>query len=65
MSDPPARRKLQGTVKSTGGDRSISEFVTSNGGSEGKGHGIDVVMNEDGTMQVAAGDGSEDGEDGV
>jgi len=51
-------------VKSTGGNRSMSDFVTSNGGSEGKSHGVDVVMNEDGTMQVAVGDGtgSEDGD---
>ena len=65
MSDPPARRKVQGTMKSTGGNRSISDFVESNGGSEGKSHGVDVVMNEDGTMQVATGSGSEDGEDDV
>ena len=51
-------------MKSTGGNRSISDFVTSNRGPEGGSHGVDVVMNEDGTMQVA-GDGSEDGEDGV
>jgi hypothetical protein len=63
MSDPPARRKVQGTAKSTGGNRSISDFVTSNGGPEGTSHGVDVVMNEDGTMRVAAGDGSEDGDD--
>jgi hypothetical protein len=62
MSDPPARRKVQGTVKSTGGNRTISDFVTPNGGPESKGHGVDVVMNEDGTMRVAAEDGS-DGED--
>jgi len=64
-SDPPARRKIQATVKSTGGNRSMSDFVTMNEGSEGKSHGVDVVMNEDGTMQVAVGDGSEDGEDDV
>jgi hypothetical protein len=42
----------------------MSDFVTSNGGSEGKSHGVDVVMNEDGTMQVAVGEGtgSEDGD---
>lgn len=41
----------------------MSDFVTSNEGSEGKSHGVDVVMNEDGTMQAAVGDdtGSEDG----
>lgn len=38
----------------------MSEFVKSAGGSEGKGHGVDVVMNEDGTMQVAAGDDGDD-----
>jgi hypothetical protein len=65
VSDPPARRKLQGTVKSTDGNRSISDFVTSTGGSEGKIDGVDVVMNEDGTMQVAAGNGSEDDDDVV
>lgn len=43
---------------STGGNRSISEFVTSTAASEAKSHGVDVVMNEDGTMQVAAGDDS-------
>jgi len=37
----------------------MSEFVKSTAGSEAKGHGGDVVMNEDGTMQVAAGDGSD------
>jgi len=43
----------------------MSDFVTTNGGPEGKSHGVDVVMNEDGTMQVAVGDGSEDSEDNV
>jgi hypothetical protein len=43
----------------------MSDFVTTIGGSEGKSHGVGVVMNEDGTMQVAAGDDSEDGEDNV
>ncbi|KAI0004500.1 histone-fold-containing protein [Russula compacta] len=69
-SDTLARRKLQGPVKSTatltGGNRSMSDFVKSNAGSEHKIHGVDVVMNEDGTMQVAAGDASavsDEGED--
>lgn len=35
--------------------------MTSTAGSEAKSHGVDVVMNEDGTMQVAAED--EDSED--
>ena len=43
----------------------MSDFVTTSGGSESKSHGVDVVMNEDGTMQAAAGDGSEDGQDDV
>ena len=43
----------------------MSDFVTTIGDSESKSHGVDVVMNEDGTMQVAAGDDSEDGEDDV
>ncbi|KAF8478177.1 histone-fold-containing protein [Russula ochroleuca] len=64
-SDAPARRKLQGPVKSTGtstgGNRSISEFVTSTADAEAKSHGVDVVMNEDGTMQVVAED--DDSED--
>jgi hypothetical protein len=34
----------------------MSEFVKSAAGSEAKGHGVDVVLNEDGTMQVAAGE---------
>ncbi len=38
----------------------MSEFVTSAAGSEAKGHGVGVVMNEDGTMQVATGDDSDD-----
>ena len=38
----------------------MSEFVKSAAGSEAKGHGVDVVMNEDGTMQAAAGDDSDD-----
>jgi hypothetical protein len=38
----------------------MSEFVKSAAGSEAKGHGVDVVMNEDGTMQVAAEDDSDD-----
>ena len=40
----------------------MSEFVKSAAGSEAKEHGVDVVLNEDGTMQVAAGDdnGSDD-----
>jgi len=38
----------------------MSEFVKSAASSEAKGHGADVVMNEDGTMQVAAGDDSDD-----
>ena len=38
----------------------MSEFVKSAAGSEAKGHGVDVVMNQDGTMQVAAGDDSDD-----
>ncbi len=63
-SDAPARRKLPGPAKSagtsTGGNRSMSEFVTSAAGSEAKGHGVGVVMNEDGTMQVATGDDSDD-----
>jgi hypothetical protein len=38
----------------------MSEFVKSAAGSEAKaGHGVDVMMNEDGTMQVAAGDDSD------
>lgn len=41
----------------------MSDFVTTNEGSDGRSHGVDVVMNEDGTMQVAAVDGSDDGED--
>ena len=40
----------------------MSDFVTTNAGSEDKSHGVDVVMNEDGTMQVAVGDGSDGGE---
>ncbi|KAI0300259.1 hypothetical protein BC826DRAFT_992332 [Russula brevipes] len=64
-SEAPARRKLQGPVKSTGastgGNRSMSDFVTSDVGLEKKSRGVDIVMNEDGTMQVAAGEGdSED-----
>jgi hypothetical protein len=35
----------------------MSEFVTS---AKGASHGVDVVMNEDGTMEAAAGDDSED-----
>ncbi|KAI0304405.1 hypothetical protein B0F90DRAFT_1705454 [Multifurca ochricompacta] len=46
-SDAPGRRKLQGPAKSTttstGGKRPISEFMR-----------VDVVMNEDGTMQQGA-----------
>jgi hypothetical protein len=40
----------------------MSEFVASAAGSEAKGpsHGVDVVMNEDGTMEAAGGDDSED-----
>jgi hypothetical protein len=38
----------------------MSEFVKSAAGSEAKERGVDVVMNEDGTMQVAAGDDSDD-----
>lgn len=52
-------------MKPTGENRSMSDFVTTNEGSEGKSHGVDVVMNEDGTMQAAVGDGSEDDEDDV
>jgi hypothetical protein len=37
----------------------MSEFVKSAAGSEAKGHGVDVVLNEDGTMQAAAGDDSD------
>jgi DNA polymerase epsilon subunit 4 len=63
-SDAPARRKLPGLAKSagtsTGGNRSMSEFVKSAAGSEAKGQGVDVVLNEDGTMQVAAGDDDSD-----
>lgn len=36
----------------------MSDFVESNAGSEHKIHGVDVVMNEDGTMQVGVGDAS-------
>jgi hypothetical protein len=36
------------------------EFVGLNAGSEDKSQGVDVVMNEDGTMQVAAGDDDDD-----
>ena len=38
----------------------MSEFVKSAAGSEAKGQGVDVVLNEDGTMQVAAGDDDSD-----
>ncbi|KAH9969616.1 hypothetical protein BC827DRAFT_1161396 [Russula dissimulans] len=61
-SDAPPRRKLPGNVKSTGtneGNRTMSDFVTSKAGSDHKGDGLDVVMNEDGTMEVAGGDGSD------
>jgi hypothetical protein len=39
----------------------MSDFVTSGAGLENKSCGVDIVMNEDGTMQVAAGEG--EGED--
>ena len=38
----------------------MSEFVKSAAGSEAKEQGVDVVLNEDGTMQVAAGDDDSD-----
>jgi hypothetical protein len=40
----------------------MADFVTLNAGSDPKGQGVDVVMNEDGTMEVAAGDVTEDEE---
>jgi len=40
----------------------MSDFVTSQAGSH-KSHGVDVMMNEDGTMQVAGEDGSDEDED--
>jgi hypothetical protein len=38
----------------------MADFVRLNAGSDPKGQGVDVVMNEDGTMQVATGDASDD-----
>jgi hypothetical protein len=32
----------------------MSDFVTSDAGLENKSRGVDIVVNEDGTMQVAA-----------
>jgi hypothetical protein len=38
----------------------MADFVTLKAGSDPKGQGVDVVMNEDGTMEVATGDVTED-----
>ncbi|KAI9512432.1 histone-fold-containing protein [Russula earlei] len=66
-SEAPPRRKLQGPVRSMGtstdGNQSMSDFVTSKAGSEHKSPGVDVVMNEDGTMEVAARTGDDGDED--
>jgi hypothetical protein len=63
-SDAPPRRKLPEPSKSagtsTGGNRSMVDFVTLKAGSDPKGQGVDVVMKEDGTMEVAGGEANDE-----